>query len=369
MSYRKLQYQQKEKLYRIQINGLQVLHRAIRILQDQRLSIKEWLYELVRILPFAWQFPEIAAARIQMGNAEILSSGFVKTKWVQSAKFQLANGQKGVIEIVYLQERADEFEGPFLKEERAFLDSIAEIISSAIERRIVEDALREKEIALRSSNEHILHLAGRLIEAQETERSRIARELHDGLNQQIAAAAISLSNIRRRLAKLGDETPQELALLQKMLLEIGDEIRHVSHELHPGILQHTGLAGAIRSVCSEFLEQKRIQMDVKIEGDVDAIPLKLAVCIYRVVQEALHNIGRHSGATGVRVFLNKKHGMLKLKIADNGCGFLLNEAAKNGGLGLISMDERVRIFHGILTIKTKPQQGTLLQLVIPRTDT
>ena len=225
---------------------------------------------------------------------------------------------------------------------------------------------RRAEADLKESYERTQDLAGRLITAQEAERSRIARDLHDDVNQQLAALSVGLSNFKRRLPLCGDAVVQkELARLQQRTVDLADVIRNLSHELHPGVLQHAGLSAALRGHCAEIRRQSAIEVTLSAVDGLDGIPQDVALCLYRVAQEALRNVAAHAGARKAQVILRSAEDGLELVIADDGQGFKLAEARRVGGLGLISLDERVRLIGGTLTINTEPQRGTEVRVQVP----
>ena len=218
---------------------------------------------------------------------------------------------------------------------------------------------------MRRSNAQIQGLAGRLITAQEAERTRIARELHDDVNQQLAALSISLSGLKRRLPSEAAEAQQEVARLQQQTIALSEAIRHLSHELHPGVLQHAGLVAALQGDCAEFGSQHGIDVTFHADAGLEDIPADVALCLYRVAQEALRNIARHAGARRAEVALTRSDDILELRIADDGQGFDLAAARRRGGLGLISIDERVRLVQGGVQIVTEPRRGTELRVRVP----
>jgi signal transduction histidine kinase/ligand-binding sensor domain-containing protein len=234
-----------------------------------------------------------------------------------------------------------------------------------VERKQAEEGLHASQDSLRRSNAQIQDLAGRLITAQETERTRIARELHDDVNQELAALSISLSALKRRLPSEAAAAQQELARLQQQTIALSETIRHLSHELHPGVLQHAGLVGALRGDCVTFGSQHRIDVRFHADAGLEEIPADVALCLYRVAQEALRNMARHAGARQAEVALTRRDDILELRIADNGQGFDLAAARRHGGLGLISIDERVRLVQGSLQIVTEPWRGTELRVRVP----
>ena len=232
------------------------------------------------------------------------------------------------------------------------------------DRKRAEEALRGNEMALRASYEQVQDLAGRLIASQEAERTRLARELHDDISQQLAALSIALSSLKRRLPEDAADAHEELARLQRRTVELSDDIRHLSHELHPGVLQHAGLVAALKAHCVEFRGLHAIEVTVDAE-DLDGIPPAVSLCLYRVAQEALQNVARHADARHARVVLARSADGLELSVSDDGRGFDLAEARRAGGLGLISLDERVRLVRGNVRIDTRPQRGTELRVRVP----
>jgi two-component system sensor histidine kinase UhpB len=233
------------------------------------------------------------------------------------------------------------------------------------ERRETEKALRQSEAVLRESNARIHDLAGRLITAQEEERKRIARNLHDDLSQQLGALSIDLSLLKRQLHAPADPLHEQIIGLQNRIAEIIDQIRELSHDLHSAVLDHLGLSAALASICMEFQQQSGIPLTHKTQGDTAAIPADMGLCLYRVVQESLRNIARHAGATRAEVMLSNTDNAVELCVTDNGVGFDLEQVRWRSSLGLVSMEERVKLLQGSLYIKTRPGCGTELRVRIP----
>jgi PAS domain S-box-containing protein len=225
----------------------------------------------------------------------------------------------------------------------------------------ITERMRDEE-ALRRSNEQIQDLAGRLITAQEEERRRIARELHDDLNQKLGALAIDLSNLTRQI---DDPARGKLTSLQQRTVEIAESVRRLSHELHPAILEHIGLVAALSSYCAEFSRDRGISVDLSIPERLTPVSSVVALCLYRVTQEALWNVAKHSGATRARVSLAEVDGVIELVVDDAGKGFDADRVWHKAGLGLVSIEERVRLVRGSWKISTKPGLGTELRLYVP----
>ena len=237
-------------------------------------------------------------------------------------------------------------------------------------RRRAQRALRENEEALKTRTEQVRDLAGQLISAQEVERARIARELHDDIGQRIAAFAISISSLKRQpIVQTTDGLREELSSLQTRTLDLSESVRHLSHDLHPATLQHAGIASVLRSHCEDFAKQHGSEVVVKADLEPDAIDASVALCLFRVTQEALQNIARHSAARHVEVSLTRSAENVELSIADDGSGFNPESAnAGGGGLGLQSIRERVRMAHGRLVIDSAPGRGTTVWVSVAATD-
>ena len=226
-------------------------------------------------------------------------------------------------------------------------------------------ALRASQGALRASLDRIRDLAGRLLSAQELERARIARQLHDDVNQQLAAVSIALSGLRRHLR--GDAAlATTVAQLQQQTSMLVKTVRTLSHELHPSTLRHIGLLAALRGDCVEFGRQHGIAVLFRGSGDIGVVSDEVALCIYRVAQEALRNVAEHARAKQVEVEVAAFPSQLELTISDDGCGFDLTVSGLGGGLGLTSIDERVRLVHGYLDVDTAPGHGTRIRIRVPR---
>ncbi len=210
----------------------------------------------------------------------------------------------------------------------------------------------------------LANVSRKLIEAQEQERTRIGRELHDDIGQRLALLAIELQQLR--------ETPflfagvrSHLAQLQKKASDIAADTQSLSHELHSARLQYLGVAAAMRGFCREFGEQQKVKIDFKINDLPTPFSAEISLCLFRVLQEALHNSAKHSGATRFEVRLWGTTNEIHLTVRDSGKGFDRGAAKTSQGLGLISMEERLKLVNGTLSIESQPGLGTKIEARVP----
>jgi two-component system sensor histidine kinase UhpB len=243
---------------------------------------------------------------------------------------------------------------------------IAGLVVQRVRRRRTERALRNSERHLRQLYEQNRDLAGRLINAQEEERRRIARDLHDDLSQQLAGLSIMLSGLKHKVAKLTDQRDidQAVTTLQGRASTLAEAVRNLSHELHPTVLQHAGLVASLRRHCAEVGQLHHLTVTFEAADDLDTLDAEIALCLYRITQEALTNAIRHARAHAIRVGLVDSGGTIDLSIADDGVGFVTDERT-GAGLGLRSIEERVRLTGGDVSIESEPGHGTTVRVRIP----
>jgi two-component system sensor histidine kinase UhpB len=243
---------------------------------------------------------------------------------------------------------------------------IGGLLAQRSRRRHVERAARASESALRSSNARIRDLAGQLIFAQEVERTRIARDLHDDACQEVASIAVDVSNLRQMDATLqNSDVQQGLLSAQRRLARVAEGLRLLSHDLHPNLLKHAGLAAAHDAHCTEVERQFHIQVRFHAEGQVEPANPVVMLSLFRIAQEALRNAAKHGHAQQIDLTLSEQGDSLTLSVTDDGWGFDPGGARNNGGLGLVSIEERARLVKGQVTIHSGPQQGTTVSVRVP----
>jgi PAS domain S-box-containing protein len=218
--------------------------------------------------------------------------------------------------------------------------------------------------ARKQAEDALASLSGRLIDAQEEERKRIAREIHDDYQQRLVMVAVDLEN----LAENSDEPSireTQLHQLFDRVSELGADLHSLSHRLHSSTLETLGLVAGVRAFCEEFEEQQGMQVDFVHENVPRGIPSDAEVCMFRICQEALRNVKRHSGASRAEVRLEQVDGRLHLSVFDRGRGFDMNKPSPEQGIGIRSMEERLRLLSGQLEIKSWPMEGTRIDAWLP----
>ena len=215
------------------------------------------------------------------------------------------------------------------------------------------------------ADEALSSMNGRLIEAQESERARIARDLHDDIGQRLALLPVVLEHVKRLQPDSSGEALHYLNALQKQTEEITADVQALSHELHPPRLLHLGVVVAMRSFCSELSDRKNVAVMFRDENVAENLPPDMSLCLFRVLQEALHNALRHSGGRSFDVQLCGTADAVNLIIHDEGVGFNVDAASRGLGLGLTSMKERLMLVGGELFIESHSTRGTTISARVP----
>jgi signal transduction histidine kinase len=228
--------------------------------------------------------------------------------------------------------------------------------------RRAERALRSSETALRSSYREVQALVGRLIGAQETERARIARDLHDDFSQELALLSVEISQLMNATEGANGVARHGRAA-KRRAADIATGIHNLSHELHPARLEMLGLGSALQGLCREMSAAHNLRIEFSSGDTPSSMPKDVALCLFRVAQEALRNVVKHSAARDAHVKLWHADGMLALRIADSGRGFSLRSGSE--GLGLVSMRERVQFLGGQISVQSTAQKGTEINVSVP----
>jgi len=218
---------------------------------------------------------------------------------------------------------------------------------------------------LRLARDAQMQLSGRLIDAQEKERSRLAAELHDDFSQRLALLALGLENASEALPDSPRTAKQQLQELINSAGELGADIHTVSHRLHSATLESLGLEPGVSSLCKEFTDRHGIEIAFSADNIPRIVAPDVALCVFRIVQEALQNLRKHSGAARAEVSLIKRADRIFVSIYDQGKGFDMSDMKAHKGLGVQSMGERARLLSGRFKIHSKPGRGTRVEAAIP----
>jgi signal transduction histidine kinase len=240
-----------------------------------------------------------------------------------------------------------------------FLLQAAFIITLLLNRRRLEREKSERHQAEEAARD----LSGRLISAQEDERSRLARELHDDVTQRLALLAIEAGRAEHKADQQG--SAHEIQSVRSGLIRLSEDVHALSHQLHPSILDDLGLVEALKMECDRFSRLESISVDVKLQNDLHALPSKVALCLFRIAQEALRNIGRHAKAGAAEVSLQRVADGLQLRIRDDGVGFDQKRHLARPSLGLASMQQRIGLLGGKFDVESTPGRGTIVLAWVP----
>jgi len=232
-------------------------------------------------------------------------------------------------------------------------------------RKQAEESLRKSESALRKSQDNLRFLAGRLLSVQEEERRRLARDMHDDLSQRLALLAIEAGKLEQQLKSSPKSVRDKLRQVKEQIVNLSINVHDISRQLHPAILDDLGLVDAIKSECTSFSKREGISVRYEPTNIPEEIPKDVALCVYRVMQESLRNIAKHANVKEAEILLTGTDDGVLLCVKDKGVGFEPAGVRGKGGLGLASMEERVRLIQGEFSIQSQSRRGTAIKLWIP----
>jgi PAS domain S-box-containing protein len=231
------------------------------------------------------------------------------------------------------------------------------------QRKQAETILQEASQRLEIQKLELRSLASQLLMAQEEERRRISRDLHDDVNQRLALLSLKLQTAQKGLPDIHPVTLM-LQELYESVADLSDDIRHLAYQYHPSILDDLGLGTALRSLCEDFAKWEGVSVTWELTDGARNFSQAVATCLYRVAQESLRNVSRHAQASAVHLVLREDGQGISLSIRDNGQGFEV-DGLLSRGLGLVSMRERACLVGGTLCVDSQPGQGTIVKVSIP----
>ena len=242
----------------------------------------------------------------------------------------------------------------------------AELHRKSRECGMANRALLAEVIERRRAEEELKFLTGKLIHAQEEERRRIARDLHDDFNQRLAALSVELATLERAPVVLPEAIARQLAAIRGQVGRLSDDLHDLAYKLHPSLLEHVGLELAVRDHVAEFTKQTGLPVTCIARKVPGTLPPEIATALFRVMQESLQNVLKHAQATGVTVRLSGSSKGIGLSVRDNGKGFdVAHHQAHRTGIGLMSMQERARLLGGFSRIRSCSEHGTKVGIWIP----
>lgn len=234
------------------------------------------------------------------------------------------------------------------------------------ERKRAEAAVKSAYAALQRNREELRALAVRLLTAQEEERRRLSRELHDDMSQKLALLVVEIETLAQSLPLSPFELLDQLRSFRDRAVKLSDDVRNLAHRLHPTILEDLGLAAATRSYVKDFAAREGIHARLTQKRLPQTLPREVSACLYRVIQESLRNAAKHARTLRVSVTLTGTEGGISLSVRDWGVGFDPEVSkAQHGGLGVIGMKERVRLVDGTFSIRSNPGRGTRVMVRVP----
>ncbi len=263
---------------------------------------------------------------------------------------------------VRIQERTQEL----LQLNKALVAEINERIETEAALRKSDAELETSQRALRHSQLELRALTARLLNAQDEERRRISRDLHDDINQRLAMIVVELESIERRYPAVPESLASRLRSLQDNVTELSEDLRSIAYQFHPSVLDDLGISIALRRLVDDFSARTGVKATFHQGKTPEFIPQSVATCLYRIAQESLSNVAKHANATEVDIEFFREEDTLSLAIKDDGVGFNVAPCQQgNGSLGLVSMKERAYQVRGTLDLDSQIGRGTTIRVEIP----
>ncbi len=345
------------------VKELTALHKSARLLQDDERPMRDVLHDVVALLPAAWQYPDIATARVNLGDIVEASPGFRETKWMQSSRFIPRPGQEGFVQIAYLEERPAEHEGPFLAEERDLIDSLAEMIRSYVQHKLANENL---ELLVQERTSELRRLATELSLAEARKNREIAADLHDHVIQEFAFIKLRAQQFRGDAVFCGFENrfDEIIALLERAI----QFTRRLTFEISTPILYELGLAAALEWLAEHYEQHHKLSTKVNLTSASPNLPEAVSITLFRCVQELLTNCVKYSQAENVLITSKVESHWFFITVQDDGIGFdtlSLKQSTAREAFGLFSIRERLRHFGGSMILESTIGKGTTVRLAVP----
>lgn len=320
------------------IKELNCLYKISYLVEKYGISLEKILSGIVKIIPPAWQYPEITCARINLEENTFATENFNFTPWRQSSPIIVKGKKAGTLEVYYLEEKPESFEGPFLKEERYLIDVIAKRIGEIIERKLLEK---------------------QVLEVSEWEQRRIGQDLHDSLSQQLTGIAFLCKGLQKRKAF---RSPEDTADVDEIVSLIDDAItktKGLARGLYPVRLEAYGFITAVNELADNVERLFGISCRFEYKEPLLIHDNIMATHLYRIVQEAVNNAIRHGNATKITIGMENEKDVATITIKNNGRPFR-RMAKDSQGMGISIMKYRAGIIGASLDIKKGASGGTVV---------
>jgi PAS domain S-box-containing protein len=324
------------------VKELTAMYDVAHLLQMEGKSTRTLLEEITSLLPPTWQYSEVAAARVQLGEMEFKTPNFHASRWSQRASFTTINGRKGIVEVVYLDARPAAAEGPFSAEERNLIDAVAENLKVYLDRKYLESEI---------------------LEISEREQRRIGQDLHDGLSQRLRGVAYLSHVLGEDLAQKSLSEARDASRITQLLNEALVETHGLARGLFPISLEADGLMSALGELVSNIQNIYKISCRLMCAKPVLIEDSSTAMNLFRIAQEAIQNAIKHGKATRIVIRLIKRSETIELVVKDNGKG-LPKHFEKRQGMGLKIMDHRASMIGAELQVQRVTAGGTLLTCLL-----
>jgi len=352
------------------VKELTALHRTARILQQHGRPDEALMGEIAALLPEAWQYPEVAAARIRFRGRDYVTPGFAESPWLQRAAFGDGTGAAGEVALAYLAERPPSDEGPFLVEERDLIDSLADMLGAHLERRLADEALWAAQLDLAAQVEErtadLRRLASELTLAEARQRRAIAADLHDHVGQALAFMKHRLRMLQGNAIFSGqaDDFDEILRLLDMTIRFTRD----LTGQISPPVLYELGLEPALDWLAEQLRRKQGFHVRLASTGSATALPEAHEVMLYQSVRELLSNSLKYSGTTTATLDIVWTAGGVRISVRDAGRGFdpaVLTRRHPDAGFGLFSVRERLQDLGGRMAVTAAPGRGCTVVLEVP----
>jgi signal transduction histidine kinase len=363
------------------LKELTALHQTARILQRADASPQEVIERIVGILPAAWQYPEATEVSIRFREWAVATPRFTATPWMLGAVIAARGGPRGLVEIAYTEERPPSDEGPFLKEERDLIDSLAAMLRSYFEHLIAEEGLKEahQQLSRRAGESteaqarieryqvQLRRLASQLAAVEARERRAIAADLHDHIGQALAFIKMNVAQLQANATFCGFE--EQIADTLVLINQTIRYTRDLTSQISPPVLYELGLSSALHWLGENTQIKHKIAVTVEAPNAHRRLADEISATVFKSVQELLTNVVKHAGAQSAVIRLEVSAAGLCVEVSDDGSGFeeqALHTAESLGDhFGLFSIREQIQYLGGTSEIVSSPGRGTSVTLRLP----